>query len=158
NPATATIPVMMYTSQEGELYVGQARALGAFGVLPKGLKPIELNQVLKALHLIPTDRAEIAARPQPPPPLSAAQRPAPSGVAELLEELFRQERLELGAEIRDGYERVVATTREQPILTLPPPWWRKVARPSVVAVTVLGGLAVLFAALYAGTTRVLQET
>ncbi len=29
NPATATIPVMMYTSQEGELYVGQARALGA---------------------------------------------------------------------------------------------------------------------------------
>ena len=35
NPATATIPIMMYTSQEGELYVGQARALGAVGVLPK---------------------------------------------------------------------------------------------------------------------------
>ncbi|MFL2546576.1 MAG: response regulator [Candidatus Rariloculaceae bacterium] len=35
NPATATIPVMMYTSQEGEVYVGQARALGAIGVLPK---------------------------------------------------------------------------------------------------------------------------
>ena len=31
NPATATIPIMMYTSQEGELYVGQARALGAIG-------------------------------------------------------------------------------------------------------------------------------
>ena len=31
NPATATIPIMMYTSQEGELYVGQARALGAVG-------------------------------------------------------------------------------------------------------------------------------
>jgi len=29
NPRTATIPIMMYTSQEGELYVGQARALGA---------------------------------------------------------------------------------------------------------------------------------
>jgi len=26
NPHTATIPIMMYTSQEGELYVGQARA------------------------------------------------------------------------------------------------------------------------------------
>jgi CheY-like chemotaxis protein len=26
NPDTATIPVMMYTSQEGELYVSQARA------------------------------------------------------------------------------------------------------------------------------------
>jgi len=36
NPETATIPVMMYTSQEGELYVSQARALGAVGVLPKG--------------------------------------------------------------------------------------------------------------------------
>jgi len=31
NPETATIPIMMYTSQEGELYVGQARALGAMG-------------------------------------------------------------------------------------------------------------------------------
>ena len=25
NPRTATIPIMMYTSQEGELYLGQAR-------------------------------------------------------------------------------------------------------------------------------------
>ena len=31
NPQTAMIPIMMYTSQEGELYVGQARALGAHG-------------------------------------------------------------------------------------------------------------------------------
>ena len=29
DPRTATIPVMMYTSQEGELFLGQARALGA---------------------------------------------------------------------------------------------------------------------------------
>ena len=34
NPDTAMIPVVMYTSQEGELYVSQARALGAVGVLP----------------------------------------------------------------------------------------------------------------------------
>ena len=34
NTATAAIPVMMYTSQEGELYVGQPRALGAVGVPP----------------------------------------------------------------------------------------------------------------------------
>jgi CheY-like chemotaxis protein len=38
NPQTATIPIMMYTSQEGELYLGQARALGAVGVLPKQIK------------------------------------------------------------------------------------------------------------------------
>ncbi|MGB5345992.1 MAG: response regulator, partial [Woeseia sp.] len=34
NPLTATIPVMMYTSKEGEVYVSEARALGAVGVLP----------------------------------------------------------------------------------------------------------------------------
>ena len=34
DPRTATIPIMMYTSQEGEVYLGQARALGALGVLP----------------------------------------------------------------------------------------------------------------------------
>ena len=32
NPRTATIPVMMYTAKEGEVYVSQARALGAIGV------------------------------------------------------------------------------------------------------------------------------
>ena len=40
NPDTATIPVVMYTSQEGELYVSQARALGAVGVLPKTVKQV----------------------------------------------------------------------------------------------------------------------
>ncbi len=55
NPATATIPVMMYTSQSGELYVGQARALGAVGVLPKQIKPVEVREVLRSLHLLPGD-------------------------------------------------------------------------------------------------------
>jgi len=39
NPDTAMIPVMMYTTREGEVYVGQARALGAVGVLPKNVQP-----------------------------------------------------------------------------------------------------------------------
>lgn len=58
NPATATIPIMMYTSQAGELYVGQARALGAVGVLPKQIKPVQVADTLKSLNLIlpqPTD-------------------------------------------------------------------------------------------------------
>jgi len=46
NPETATIPIMMYTSQEGELYVGQARALGAMGVLPKQVRPVDVSKVL----------------------------------------------------------------------------------------------------------------
>jgi len=56
NPRTATIPIMMYTSQEGELYVGQARALGAVGVLPKQIKPTDVSKVLYQLHLVPDRR------------------------------------------------------------------------------------------------------
>ena len=46
NPATATIPIMMYTSKEGDLYVSQARALGAIGILPKQVEPAQLFEVL----------------------------------------------------------------------------------------------------------------
>src|SRR5512136_3029305 len=54
---TATIPLMMYTSQEGELYVSQARALGAVGVLPKTVRPVDVSRVLYQLHLLPDRRA-----------------------------------------------------------------------------------------------------
>src|SRR6476659_9972468 len=56
NPRTATIPIMMYTSQEGELYLGQARALGAVGVLPKTIKQADVSKVLYQLHLVPDRR------------------------------------------------------------------------------------------------------
>jgi CheY-like chemotaxis protein len=55
-PQTATIPLMMYTSQEGELYVSQARALGAVGVLPKTVRPVDVARVLYQLHLLPDRR------------------------------------------------------------------------------------------------------
>src|SRR5882757_6849412 len=51
NPDTATIPVLMYTSQEGEVYLSQARALGAVGVLPKTLKHSDVANALQQLHL-----------------------------------------------------------------------------------------------------------
>src|SRR5271156_5276145 len=65
NPQTAMIPIMMYTSQEGELYVGQARALGAMGVLPKQVRPVDVSKVLYELHLLPDrrDMAEAALAP-----------------------------------------------------------------------------------------------
>jgi CheY-like chemotaxis protein len=65
NPQTAMIPIMMYTSQEGELYVGQARALGAMGVLPKQVRPVDVSKVLYELHLLPErrDMAESALAP-----------------------------------------------------------------------------------------------
>jgi CheY-like chemotaxis protein len=56
NAQTATIPIMMYTSQEGELYLGQARALGAMGVMPKQVRPVDVSKVLHELHLLPERR------------------------------------------------------------------------------------------------------
>jgi CheY-like chemotaxis protein len=52
NPRTATIPVMMYTTRAGEVYVSQARALGAVGVLPKQVQPGVLFEMLEDLGLV----------------------------------------------------------------------------------------------------------
>lgn len=91
NPRTATIPIMMYTSQEGELYVGQARALGAIGVLPKQIQPADVSKVLYQLKLIADRRIEeqrtfTSASEQTGSPVSSApvqiERPAmPAAVA-----------------------------------------------------------------------------
>jgi len=56
-PRTAMIPVMMYTAKEGEVYVGQARALGAVGVLPKEVQPGVLFEMLLKLGLVQDRRA-----------------------------------------------------------------------------------------------------
>src|ERR1700749_5064854 len=90
NPQTAMIPIMMYTSQEGELYVGQARALGAMGVLPKQVRPVDVSKVLYELHLLPDrrDMAEPALQPVEidsgspigaPPPRPAGANPVDWG-------------------------------------------------------------------------------
>ena len=68
NPDTAMIPVVMYTSQEGELYVSQARALGAVGVLPKTVKQADVSRVLYQLRLLPERRDQ-----RQPSPAYAAQ-------------------------------------------------------------------------------------
>src|SRR4051812_19653841 len=52
NPRTSTIPILMYTSQEGDLYAGQARALGAEGVLPKQIKQSDVTKMLFQLQLV----------------------------------------------------------------------------------------------------------
>ena len=58
NPRTATIPVMMYTSKGGDLYIGQARALGAVGVLPKTVAPAELFESLQKIGLVDDRRRD----------------------------------------------------------------------------------------------------
>ncbi len=72
DPLTATIPLMMYTSQEGELYVSQARALGAVGVLPKTVRPVDVSRILYQLHLLPDRRTQRMAL-FPGPAAAAAQ-------------------------------------------------------------------------------------
>lgn len=65
NPRTAMIPILMYTSQEGELYLGQARALGAVGVLPKSVVPADVRTVLQQLHLLDQPEPDtVAAQPE----------------------------------------------------------------------------------------------
>jgi CheY-like chemotaxis protein len=72
NPRTAGIPVLMYTSQEGELYYGQARALGAAGVVQKSMAPADVRALLQQLGLVPgspvTKDATAAADATPPAP------------------------------------------------------------------------------------------
>lgn len=109
NPATATIPIMMYTSQGGELYVGQARALGALGVLPKDIKPVEVSELLQSLRLV--EGAGDSAAP------TAAEAPAPGSVPPAAAtpamrdelELWVQSLLALQArELRDEVQEAVA--------------------------------------------------
>jgi CheY-like chemotaxis protein len=94
NPLTATIPIMMYTSQEGELYLSQARALGAIGVLPKQTKHTDVSKALDQLGLIgePAMQSDIVA-------------PAPEEQhAETLPRLEATDRIE------------IATPREAPLI------------------------------------------
>ena len=72
DPLTATIPLMMYTSQEGELYVSQARALGAVGVLPKTVRPVDVSRILYQLHLLPDRRTRRTALFEGPAAAAAA--------------------------------------------------------------------------------------
>lgn len=53
NPGTALIPVIMYTSEQGDVYVGQARALGAIDILSKEIiKHESIEKVLASLGIL----------------------------------------------------------------------------------------------------------
>jgi len=55
HPETATIPVIMYTSKSGDLYTGQARALGALDVVSKdSINAADLSKVMEAIHIFRT--------------------------------------------------------------------------------------------------------
>jgi CheY-like chemotaxis protein len=102
NPRTSAIPILMYTSQEGDLYLGQARALGADGVLPKQIKQSDVTKMLFQLRLVadrrtgedntfmrmanverrsdllPANESAIVVTPPPAPAQAAANDPSPT--------------------------------------------------------------------------------
>ena len=122
NPETATIPIMMYTSQKGEVYVGQARALGAVGVLPKEIAPVQVSKVLQSLHLIGDEKREPAAT-QPP----SASEPAPPSTLDrdlriLIEDLFKQQQEIMRRDLHDSFDTVVTRIGDT-IQPSPPACW-----------------------------------
>ncbi len=104
DPKTAMIPVMMYTAKEGELYVGQARALGAVGVLPKQVEPAELFKVLQRLGLVRDQRGE-RDKGKAPPVLKRDDRRRADGeppgiqLKGLVERMLSEQRHELRTDI-----------------------------------------------------------
>ena len=132
NPLTATIPIMMYTSQEGELYLGQARALGAVGVLPKQIKPTDVSKVLYQLHLLQDRRTayQTTFRPVnvPAPNESADGQSAANDSGVLpkiltetaLREQFAELRRALVAGVDTQTERITAEVRALLLEAFPP--------------------------------------
>jgi CheY-like chemotaxis protein len=152
NPQTAMIPIMMYTSQEGELYVGQARALGAMGVLPKQVRPVDVSKVLYELHLLPDRRdmtesalapveiEEGAAVAKAPGSAAASARPAATASVDWgrrLESAIKDQSVDVRrfivATLDSFASRIVSDVRGSipaPTLEFPPaparaarPWW-----------------------------------
>ena len=68
----ATIPIVMHTTKQGDIYLGQARALGAVDILTKPASSKELQRVL--------DQVETSSDTQPPedPVIPLSKPSAPS--------------------------------------------------------------------------------
>jgi len=131
NPRTATIPVMMYTSKGGDLYIGQARALGAVGVLPKTVAPAQLFESLRKIGVVgerrseprsldedgASERAEDLREQFPAPAAMPSFREPPAGEApagepqlEQLRSLLEEQRAEFRKDVLLSLETVARQT------------------------------------------------
>lgn len=117
NPATATIPIMMYTAQEGELYVGQARALGAVGVLPKEVEPVELSKVLESLRVIGEDAERREHYDETEEKFVTGEYPSlerfDQDLGVLIQELFDQQRTILRRDLRASQAQIAARVADE---------------------------------------------
>ncbi len=146
NPATATIPVMMYTSQSGDLYVGQARALGAVGVLPKQIKPVEVTEVLRSLRLLPGSEPVQARRASDSPTglsgVESVNSPADwSDLHRWLQEMLADHNLALRSDLETTVRQVMSERADIPPTEsatanrrTPLPFWPAGALVAVLAV------------------------
>jgi len=125
DPRTATIPIMMYTSQEGELYLGQARALGALGVLPKQIKPADVSKVLYQLHLVPdrrsSEQSSFTALNVHGVPEAGHPLPSRALTDTTLREHFAELRRAMVAGLDTQSDRIAAEVRALLLESLPPP-------------------------------------
>jgi CheY-like chemotaxis protein len=165
DPRNATVPIMMYTSQEGELYVGQARALGAFGVLPKQVRPVDVSKVLYELHLLPDrrDSEGSALAPVDVEAPGAAKAPAAPAVADptkRIETAIREQSADLRrfvvASLDSFAARIVGEVRDHavrsPVEPLPPPLpRRRPPWPWIAATAAVALAAIAFGVLWMGT-------
>ncbi|MET0379984.1 MAG: response regulator, partial [Spongiibacteraceae bacterium] len=90
NPSTADIPIVMYTSTQGGMYFGQARALGAVDVINKPASADDLREVLRRLR--EQQLVDIARTPAvtvgPRIPVNATEPATPAEVTETEPALF----------------------------------------------------------------------
>lgn len=80
NVLTSAIPVVMYTSREGDAYMGQALVQGAFGVLQKPVNPEELGKILKHIDRLRMPPTATGASARTTPGRSGRPRAAVTGV------------------------------------------------------------------------------
>lgn len=159
NPETATIPIMMYTSQEGEVYVGQARALGAVGVLPKKIAPVEVSKVLQSLRVIGGEHSK-SPEPQEPPSSEtsgefAVLETLDQDLRILIQDLFEQQRAVIRRDLLDSYEAIATRVADEirpPVAEEPDEPVFEEENPSSpfmrAAVVVLAVFTMIFAWLY----------
>lgn len=152
NPETATIPIMMYTSQKGELYVGQARALGAIGVLPKEVEPVEVSKVLQSLRVIGGDAAGRRDDTGEAPSSDAPDlRNLDQNLRELIQDLFDQQRAVLRRDLLASYDAIatkVANEIRPPQTEADPadvqePFVQRLQKPQVAIAALLVALLVV---------------
>jgi CheY-like chemotaxis protein len=133
NPRTSSIPILMYTSQEGDLYLGQARALGAEGVLPKQIRQADVTRMLFQLRLVSERRtrdqttftamdnvpdmmpanesAIVVQAPAVEPVATARQDAMPTHAADALVALLPQMNLEIRAAVDASLQKEIAALR-----------------------------------------------